>query len=119
MRFETGVSFLRTVQNIMALLLVAGGFWYFYGETFNQVGIQGVIEEVRTDFTEIKENPEVISAVNKMNNEIQLLFRGLLQSLPEREEENQQVVEPPKLEAPSEQSFSVYNVENWRHSRTG
>lgn len=111
MKCETGVSLLPRVQNIVALLLVAGGFWYFYGETFNQVGIQGVVEEVRTDITEIKENPEVISAINKMSNEIQRLFGELIQSLPEKEVENQQVIDPPKLEAPSEQSFSVNNVE--------
>lgn len=111
MKYGTGVSLLPRVQNIVALLLVAGGFWYFYGESFNQAGVQGVVEEVRTDITEIKENPEVISAINKVSNDIQQLFQRLIQNLPEKEEENQQVVEPPKLEAPSEQSFSVYNIE--------
>ncbi|MBU7595954.1 CAP-associated domain-containing protein [Metabacillus halosaccharovorans] len=99
------------VQNIVALLLFAGGFWYFYGETFNQAGIQGVVEEVRTDITEIKENPEVISAINKVSNDIEQLFQRFIQNLPKKEGENQQVVEPPKLETPSEQSFSVYNIE--------
>jgi len=111
MKFETGVSFLPKVQNMFALLLVAGGFWYFYGDTYQQVGIQGVVEEVRTDIIELKENPEVISAVNKVSNEIQLLFQELIQTLPEKEEENQQVVDRPELKAPSEESFSVYNVE--------
>ncbi len=111
MKCETGVSLLPRVQNIVALLLVAGGFWYFYGDTFNQVGMQGVVEEVRADITEIKENPEVISAINKISNDIQGLFQDLIQTLPDKEEENQQVVDPPKLEPPSEQSFSIYNVE--------
>jgi len=111
MKFETGVSFLPRVQNIIALLLVAGGFWYFYGDTYQQVGVQGVVEEVRTDITEIKENPKVVSAVTKVSNEIQLLFQKLIQTLPEKEPEKQQVIDPPELNAPSEQSFSVYNVE--------
>ncbi len=99
------------VQNIVALLLVAGGFWYFYAEPFQQDGIQGVVNEIRTDISEIKENPEVISAVNKVSNGIQLMFQELMQASPEKEEEQQQVVDPPKLEAPTEQSFSVHNVE--------
>lgn len=111
MKFETGVSFLPRVQNIIALLLVAGGFWYFYGDTYQQVGVQGVVEEVRTDITEIKENPKVVSAVTKVSNEIQLLFQKLIQTLPEKEAEKQQVIDPPELNAPSEQSFSVFNVE--------
>lgn len=111
MKYGTGVSLLPRVQNIVALLLVAGGFWYFYGDSFNQAGIQGVVEEVRTDITEIKENPEVISAINKVSNDVQQLFQRFIQNLTEKEEGNQQVVEPPKLEAPSEQSFSVYNIE--------
>lgn len=111
MKYGTGVSLLPRVQNIVALLLVAGGFWYFYGETFKQVGIQGVVEEVRIDILELKESPEVNSVINKVSTDFKNLFQGLIQTFPEKEEKNRQVVDPPKLEAPSEQSLSVYNVE--------
>jgi uncharacterized protein YkwD len=111
MKYETGVSILLKVRNIVALLLVVGGFWYFYGETFNQFGVEGVFAEIRSDINEIKENPEVIAAVDQASDGIQYWLGELTEKLQDNEPQNQDVAEKPQLAAPSEQSFSIHNVE--------
>jgi uncharacterized protein YkwD len=105
------VSIMPKVRNVIALLLVAGGFWHFYGETFKQFGVQGVFEEIRSDVNVIKENPEVMAAFDMLSKELQLLIGDLTDNLPNKEQQNQNVVEKPQLDTPSEQSFSVHNVE--------
>jgi uncharacterized protein YkwD len=111
MKYETGVSILPKVRNIVALLLVMGGLWYFYGETYNQFGVGGVFTEIRSDINGIKENPEVIAAVDYASDEIQHWLGELTQNLQENEPQKQNVAQKPQLDAPSEQSFSIHNVE--------
>lgn len=108
---KTGVSILPKVRNIIFLLLVAGGLWHFYGETFKQFGVQGVFEEIRSDVNGIKENPEVMAAFETLNKEFQLLISELTDQLSDKEQPIQKNVEKPTLDSPSEQSFSVHNVE--------
>ncbi|QGQ44121.1 serine protease [Metabacillus sediminilitoris] len=99
------------VRNIIFLLLVAGGLWHFYGETFKQFGVQGVFEDIRSDVNGIKENPEVMAAFETLNKEFQLLISELTDQLSDKEQPIQKNVEKPTLDSPSEQSFSVHNVE--------
>jgi uncharacterized protein YkwD len=108
---KTGVSILPKVRNIIFLLLVAGGLWHFYGETFKQFGVQGVFEEIRSDVNGIKENPEVMAAFETLNKEFQLLISELTGQLSDKEQPIQKNVEKPTLDSPSEQTFSVHNVE--------
>jgi uncharacterized protein YkwD len=107
----TGVAFLPKLRNIFALLLVVGGLWYFYGESFKQFGVQGVFEEIRLDVNELKENPEVIDAVETLSREVDLLVAGLTENFSDNEQPSQETVEKPQLNAPSEQSFSIHNIE--------
>ena len=107
----SGVSLLLKLRNIITLLLVAGGFWYFYGDTMNQFGVQGVTEEIRSDVIEIKENPELIGFIDMLKDEILVLFGDLVENFPKDEQPNQIVEEKPQLEAPKEQSFSIHNIE--------
>jgi uncharacterized protein YkwD len=108
---KSGVSILPKVRNIIFLLLVAGGLWHFYGETFKQFGVQGVFEEIRSDVNGIKENPEVMAAFETLNKEFQLLISELTVQLSDKEQPIQKNVEKPTLDSPSEQTFSVHNVE--------
>jgi uncharacterized protein YkwD len=108
---KTGVSILPKVRNIIFLLLVTGGLWHFYGETFKQFGVQGVFEEIRSDVNGIKENPEVMAAFETLNKEFQLLISELTGQLSDKEQPIQKNVEKPTLDSPSEQTFSVHNVE--------
>ncbi|MBM7573723.1 CAP-associated domain-containing protein [Aquibacillus albus] len=99
------------VRNIIALLLIAGALWHLYGETYNRFGVQGVVEEIRSDVNEIKENPKVIAIIDTLNQEIQLLVGKFTENNQIDEQPNQPVPEKPQLDAPSEQSFSIHNVE--------
>nr|WP_226037488.1 CAP domain-containing protein [Aquibacillus saliphilus] len=101
------------VRHIIALLLVAGALWHFYGETFNHSGIAGVYEDIRSDVNGIKENPKVIRTVDYLNTEIQLLIRKLKGNIEDSESEqpNQVAPEKPQLDGPTEQPFSIHNIE--------
>ena len=107
----SGVSLLLKLRNIVTLLLVAGGFWHFYGDTMNQFGVKGVAEEIRSDVIGIKENPELIDFIEMLNDEIPVLFGELVENFPKDEQPNQIVEEKPQLEVPKEQAFSIHNIE--------
>ncbi|MBP2079286.1 CAP-associated domain-containing protein [Oceanobacillus polygoni] len=96
---------------IIALLLVAGALWFFYGDTFSQSGFQGVYEDIRSDINEVKENPHVISTIDTVNQEIQFLYGKLSEAFQENEQSTQPILEKPNLHPPSEQSFSIHNIE--------
>ncbi|MUK88033.1 serine protease [Ornithinibacillus sp. L9] len=100
------------VRNIILLLIIAGVFWHFYGDSFNRSGVHGVIEDIRSDVNEIKENPKVISTLETINQEIQVLFGKFIEN--DQDQEQQPIhpnVKKPDLDTPVEQSFSVHNVE--------
>ncbi|KGP90231.1 serine protease [Pontibacillus chungwhensis BH030062] len=100
------------LRRVFLLLLIAGGMWYIYGDTFNESGVQGVYEEMKTDVVEISQDPEVRRTVNAISLEVQSLFDRLTGEEP-TPGSNPEVpdVEKPSLDAPSDQSFSVHNIE--------
>ncbi|WP_231514961.1 CAP domain-containing protein [Oceanobacillus salinisoli] len=99
------------LRNIIVLLLIAGTLWHFYGETFEHSGFQGVMNEMRTDVNEIRENPKVIATIDTIKQEIQLLAGRMKEEQNDNELEAEPAPEKPELDAPAEQSFSIYNVE--------
>ncbi|MGY0693760.1 CAP domain-containing protein [Virgibacillus sp. FSP13] len=99
---------LLKLRNLIVLILVAGALWYVYGDTYNRSGVQGVIEDMQADVNELKENPIVIDTVDTINQG----FQKLVGFFTESESEDQQPThEKPQLDAPSEQTFSIHNVE--------
>jgi uncharacterized protein YkwD len=102
---------LSTIRKIIALLLAVGGLWYFYGDAFSQSGFQGVYEDIRSDINGIIENPQVISVIDTVNQEIRQLYDNLSDGLQENEQSTQPILEKPNLDPPSEQSFSIHNIE--------
>ncbi|WP_345240385.1 CAP domain-containing protein [Pontibacillus salipaludis] len=100
------------LRRVILLLLIIGGMWYIYGDTFNESGVQGVYEEMRTDVVEISQDPEVRRTVNAISLEVQSLFDRLTGEEPNPSSTQKAPdVEKPTLDAPSEQSFSVHNIE--------
>ncbi|WP_087972008.1 CAP-associated domain-containing protein [Oceanobacillus rekensis] len=97
--------------NIIALLLVVGTIWHFYGDTFSQSGFQGVYEDIRSDINGIKENPKVISAIDTIEQEFRQLYDNLSEGLQKNEQSTKPNLEKPNLDPPSEQSFSIHNIE--------
>ncbi len=105
------VRLVPRLRNIIVLLLIAGTLWHFYGETFEHSGFQGVMNEMRTDVNEIRENPKVIATIDTIKQEIQLLAGRMKEEQNDNELEAEPAPEKPELDAPAEQSFSIYNVE--------
>lgn len=96
------------VRRLIVLLLIAGALWHFYGDTFNRSGVQGVFKEISSDINKFKENEVIIGASNQINKWVGKLQDELGKDQPL---EDQDITEKPNLNAPSEQSFSVHNVE--------
>lgn len=107
----TGCEWMRKLRNILILLVIALGFWHFYGDAFQRSGFQGVVQEIHGTIDDVKNHPKVSAVLDTLNQEIQLLAEKINDSESESEEKNQPVTEKPELEAPTEQSFSIHNVE--------
>ncbi|GAQ16306.1 cysteine-rich secretory protein family protein [Oceanobacillus picturae] len=91
-------------------MLIAWGFWHFYGEDFQHSGFTGVYEEISTDINNIRQDPTVIATIESINQGFQDLVGNI-----KGEQETPQSADPgaekPHLEAPEDQSFSIHNVE--------
>ncbi|WP_052360717.1 CAP domain-containing protein [Oceanobacillus manasiensis] len=98
------------LRNIIALLLIAWGFWHFYGEDFQQAGFTGVYEEISSDINNIRQDPKVVATIETINHEIQNLL-GTIKEGQEEQQTREPDAEKPQLNAPEEQSFSIHNVE--------
>jgi len=102
---------LSFVRKLIPLLLIVGALWYFYGDTFSRLGFQGVVEDIGSDINRIIENPKVSSTIETITQEISLLFGNVSDSLQNSEESTQPTLEKPDLHPPTEQSFSIHNIE--------
>lgn len=98
------------LRNIIALLLIAWGFWHFYGEDFQHSGFSGVYEEISTDINNIRQDPTVIATIESINQGFQDLV-GNIKGEQEAPQSADPRAEKPHLEAPEDQSFSIHNVE--------
>lgn len=102
---------MRKLRNIIVLIIVAFVIWHFYGEAFQRSGVQGVAQEMHSTVNDLKENPKVVAVIDTLNQEIQLLIGKLNDSNSDREESNQPALEKPQLDAPTDRSFAVHNLE--------
>lgn len=104
------MSFLLKIRYIFVLLLIGGGLWYVYDENFKLSDFQSIYEEIHSDVNQIKENPEVQAAVVTVGEQVQRWLDELKGKLDDNIE-TQPKAEKPDLEEPSNQSFSVHNIE--------
>ncbi|SET16502.1 Cysteine-rich secretory protein family protein [Oceanobacillus limi] len=102
---------MQKLRNIIFLVIIVGILWHFYSDAYERSGVQGVIEEVRTDVVQIKNNPAIIHTIESINTEIQLLFDRFSNNQNELDQKGDSAPEKPELHAPSEQSFSIHNIE--------
>lgn len=99
------------IRRIIILIILGATFWHFYGDTFNQSGLTGVSNEIRSDINGIIDNPKVIDTVETFKTELHQLINNVQGDTEDNENTTQSVPENPKLDTPSEQPFSVHNVE--------
>lgn len=105
-----GSGILAIIRRLLVLILVAGVFWHFYGETFEDRGFQGVVTEISADFHEVKEHPVIRNTWERIKQEVQMLSGRIADNLP-TDEASEPTLATPDLNAPSEQVFSVHNIE--------
>ncbi|WP_228275534.1 CAP domain-containing protein [Gracilibacillus oryzae] len=102
-----GSERLGKLKFISMLIIVFLGLYFFYGKEFEQSGISGVKDQLTEDVESITEHPKIHAIIDTISQEIQLL-RGKVEN---SEEQNIPDVEKPELNAPSSQTFSIYNIE--------
>ncbi|AIF43031.1 CAP domain-containing protein [Virgibacillus sp. SK37] len=98
------------IRTIIFILLIGWAFWHFYGNTFEQSGVSGVIEKMDADVTQIKENPTVIDTMENINSGIQNLIATFTDKQLSEEKPSDPKADKPKLESPKEQPFTVHNA---------
>lgn len=99
------------LRNIFALLLLVGLLWLFYGETYEQKGVQAVFQEIRTDIVELKENPTLNRIINTVQQEVEILISRISDD-ENRDSTTKTTIEKPNLDPPSsDQTFSIHNIE--------
>ncbi|MFA1821312.1 CAP-associated domain-containing protein [Virgibacillus oceani] len=99
------------LRHIVFLLLFAGLFWHFYGDSFQRDGLQGVASSVESDVVNMLQNPTVNETIQYLNNEIEQIYSRLTGNEPAEDQPEVAEVEQPELGEPTEQSFSIHNVE--------
>ena len=102
---------MRFLRKIVVIVLILGLFWFFYGNTYQQSGVTGVIDEIQTDINKIKDNPKVKQGIVAVQEGAKELFNSIFEEKGNDEQQQQSKPEKPELEAPVEQSFSVHNIE--------
>lgn len=108
---KTGCGDMLRLKNWIVLLLVAGALWHFYGETYEYSGFQGVFHEIKEDVNEFIESPIVTSTVTTIKQEFQILMARLSDYKENDDTKPAPVLEKPKLNEPTNQTFSIHNIE--------
>ncbi|WP_052345895.1 CAP-associated domain-containing protein [Paucisalibacillus sp. EB02] len=98
------------LRHIFFLLLLLGVLWHFYGEAFQKSGFSGTIDEMKSDIEGIKENPSVALTIDTIKQEIELLWNQFSKDKQD-DTPTTPVPDAPNLQQPTEQTFSVYNIE--------
>ncbi|MGE7182423.1 CAP domain-containing protein [Peribacillus sp. NPDC006672] len=105
---------MRNLFNIVVLILLLGGFWYGYGKDIQESGFKAGVSSFASDVRSFINGPEVSTALEKLNTGVNNLMGSLAETLDtasEKEPQETEKVKKPALEAPSEASFSVSNIE--------
>lgn len=98
---------MKLIRNLFLVLLLCGTFWFLYDETYEKAGVTGVVHKIEDDIRYIIEHPVITNTIQG--------FQSLIESLTEVELFDSEVPYPPtenkQLHEPSEQLFSIHNIE--------
>ncbi|UOQ47658.1 CAP domain-containing protein [Gracilibacillus caseinilyticus] len=100
---------MRKLRALISLLLIAGIVGFIYSDDYQENGINGVWQQLTTDVDNIKNNPQLLSTIETMKYKLEDVFERLTESNTEPPVPSD--AEKPELTAPSEQSFSIHNIE--------
>ncbi|WP_066193521.1 MULTISPECIES: CAP domain-containing protein [Gracilibacillus] len=98
------------IRTILFLLLVAGLLYYFYADDYKQQGASGVWHEMKQDASDISNSEWMTTSLAYIDDSINYLIDSVSGWIGETDESNPSVASP-ELDEPTEQSFSVHNIE--------
>ncbi|WP_208590945.1 CAP domain-containing protein [Gracilibacillus suaedae] len=96
-------------RTIVFFLLIGGLIWFFYGNDYKQEGLTGVWYEMKDDFNHLKNNSQISSTIKDLRFELDNFFDSVTDD--QAENVPSPNIESPNLTKPSEQTFSIHNVE--------
>lgn len=94
-------------------MVIIGVFWYFYGTTLQDEGINATYNDIRDDIFTLTDKPFVTSTIDTVQQGIERLMDAFTadSELSPNKTDSQTERGQPLLESPTEQSFSIYNIE--------
>lgn len=98
------------LRTILFLVLLIGVLWHFYGDAFQESGYQGTYEKMKHDVEEIMDSPRIALTLDTLKQEFELLWNKF-SSNKENTSPTEPTPEAPKLMQPTEQTFSIHNIE--------
>ncbi|RCW63731.1 CAP-associated domain-containing protein [Saliterribacillus persicus] len=99
------------VRFIFVILLLSGVLWYFYGDSFQTVGVKETANEIQTDILEIKDNPKVTQTISTITQEIKLLIDSISDTTKEGRNNSSSSIDKVQLENPEQQTIAIHNIE--------
>ncbi|WP_057913187.1 CAP domain-containing protein [Peribacillus muralis] len=105
---------MQKLFNIVVLILLLGTFWHGYGKEIQESGVKAGVSSFASDFRSLINEPEVSTALEKLNTGVNSLLGSLtetLDSATDDERQEKEKAKKPALEAPAAASFSVRNIE--------
>ncbi|TFJ92494.1 CAP domain-containing protein [Lentibacillus salicampi] len=97
------------IRTILLLILVAGLLWFVYADDYKQDGASGVWDEMKQDVHDIRNSESVDTLITYIGHSIEYVA-GFISDQFEGAEESPSVPSP-ELAEPTEQSFSIHNIE--------
>jgi uncharacterized protein YkwD len=99
---------MKLIRNLLIFLLIVFGFWFLYGENYEDAGINGVVNEIETDLTNLAKHPVVENTVEGIRSFIASLTDNQLFGDHRSEP---QPIEDTELTQPEDGQFSIHNIE--------
>ncbi|WP_018933809.1 CAP-associated domain-containing protein [Gracilibacillus lacisalsi] len=96
-------------RTIVFFLLIGGLIWFLYEDDFKQDGLTGVWHEMKDDFNQLKNNSQISSTLKNLRFELESLFNSVTDD--HSEDVPSPNIESPDLTKPTEQTFSIHNIE--------
>ncbi|MBC5636436.1 CAP domain-containing protein [Ornithinibacillus sp. BX22] len=98
------------LRTILFLVLLIGVLWHFYGDAFQESGYRGTYDKMKHDVEEIMDSPRIALTLDTLKQEFELLWNKF-SSNKENTSPTEPTPEAPKLTQPTDQTFSIHNIE--------
>lgn len=99
---------------VLFIVLISLG-WFIFEEDLESLKDHAVYENIKSNFNSWKESPEIVSALDLLQTEIDQLLEELNQTLNSSESDQIQQdsveAEKPALDTPVSHTFSIHNIE--------